>query len=135
MYCVYYYCCCVYHCVCASLAHALGHCVCLCLLGLSAWGCSYGTLSLSGEGSTYLRCFHRLKDPGGSLREKIFFSKTKRFALSKTPTKSILDFGRRYLSFPRNHDDVPPYFREKIKMGPIRNPFHIHLTRALQDRL
>ena len=81
-------------CLIMCYSSSLGHCVCMYVCGAIAQGSTYGTLSLSARGPTYLRTFHRL-EPGGVLWEKFFFLCSNHYPLSKTPTKSISDFGLR----------------------------------------
>lgn len=100
MYCVYYYCC-VCSVVLSSCSWSLYTlCMCLCLLGLSARAVVTGCSLCLARGQHTFDVFIIQKIRGGGLREKFFLRRAKRFALVKTPTKSISDFGRRFPTLP-----------------------------------
>ena len=66
--------------------------------------CASACCGALGGGSLLLVCVRVVHVPtylGGVFREKIFFTMMNSSSLSKTPTKSILDFGRR---------SPPPWF-------------------------
>lgn len=109
-----------------SCSWSLYVCMCLCVMHMHALLLGLSCLPVC-LASAYVSTY-----PGGVFQEKFFFNLFNCYSLSKTPTKSISDFGRRNSPSPKRPHGT---FREKIKMGPIRNPFHVHLTQALQDRL